>query len=163
MQKLKYIFLILLSGLLTGGLSVLPASGQDLDWQNFDQALAMTDTTSRHVLVDVSAPWCGWCRKMEKEVYPALGTLLSKHFILTRLNRDDNNTIYRYRGNRYTSTRLAQHFKIQQVPAIVILNPKGKYLTHISGFIEADNLRSILQYFATESYFHQSFKEYKTQ
>ena len=163
MHKLKSILLILFIGLLVKNLSVSPASAQDINWQNFDKALAMTDTTSRHVLVDVSAPWCGWCRKMKKEVYPALDKILSDHFILARINRDDNNTTHQYRGNRYTSTRLAQHFKVQQVPALVILNPEGKYITHMSGFIEADNLRSILQYFATESYLHQSFKEYENQ
>ncbi|MCW9707556.1 thioredoxin family protein [Fodinibius salsisoli] len=162
MQKQKNILLISLFGLLLTMLSVSPAYSQNLAWHSFDKALAMADTTSRHVLVDVSAPWCGWCRKMKKEVYPALDGILSDQFILTRLNRDDNSTMHRYQGNRLTSIRLAQHFNVQEVPAVVLLSPKGAYLTHIGGFIEPDTLKPLLQYIASNAYRHQSFEQFKT-
>lgn len=163
MQNCKNISLLLLLGLWIGSLSVSPAFSQNLDWYNFDKALAMTDTTSRHVLVDVSAPWCGWCLKMKKEVYPALNSILSHHFILTRLNRDDNSTTHRYQGNRFTSTRLAQHFNIQEVPAIILLSPRGEYLMHIRGFVEADTLKPLLKYLVNNAYQHQTLKEFKIQ
>jgi thioredoxin-related protein len=163
MQKAKLIFLLPLLALLLVCISASTILGQkNLKWHSFDKALAMTDTTSRHVLIDVSAPWCGWCQKMKKEVYPALDEILSDHFILSRLNRDDNRTTHQYQGNRFTSTRLAQHFKVQQVPAIVLLSPKGKYLTHISGFIESDTLKPLLQYIANDAYHNQSFEQFKT-
>lgn len=162
MKKLTTIFLILFLGLLLECLSISLAFGQNLNWHSFDKALAMTDTSSQHVLVDVRAPWCGWCRKMEKEVYPALASILSNHFILTNLNRDDNRTTHRYKGNSFTSTRLAQRFEVQQVPAIVLLNPKGEYLMHISGFVEPDALKPLLQFLASNAYHHTSFKQFKT-
>src|SRR5699024_9780808 len=117
----------------------------------------------QHILVDVWAPWCGWCRKMKKEVYPELASTLNEHFVLTKLNRDDNRTTYRYKGRKLTAMRLAQHLKADGVPAIVLLNEKGEYLTHISGYVESEDLKPVLQYIASNAYRHQTFDAFKNQ
>lgn len=160
-QKQQKTLLLACLGLLAGNITVTQAWGQNLNWHPFGEALAMADTTSRPILVNVQAPWCGWCRKMKKEVYPALDAILSRHFILTHLNRDDHSTTYRYRGTERTALRLVRRFRVQRIPAIVILNPDGKYLTHLSGFVEPTILKPILQYIASNTYRYQSFEQFK--
>ncbi len=139
------------------------AGAQELDWQPFEEALAEAEQQQKPVLVDVWAPWCGWCHKMKREVYPALAPQLTGRFVLTRLNRDDGETTHRYQGHVLTSTRLAQELKARGVPTVVLLAPGGDYLLHVSGFVEADQLRPVLDYVGTGVYRTQSFEAFRAQ
>lgn len=134
---------------------------QELQWLPFEKALVTADTNNRHVLVDIWAPWCGWCRKMKKEVYPALAPELSEQFILTRINRDNDEAVHHYRGQKLTSLRLSQQLRAQQVPTIVFLNSTGDYLLHVTGYLDEEMLRPLLEYIATKAYHQQSFETFK--
>lgn len=126
-------------------ISTPPLVAQDVKWHSFDEALAIADTSHKSILVDIWAPWCGWCHKMKKEVYPALSSHITDHFILTRLNRDNHEPIHTYRGRQLSSAVLAREWGVHQVPSIVLLSPKNDVLLHLSGFIEAATLERVLQ------------------
>lgn len=114
------------------------------DWIPLEKAVETASHEHKPILIDVWAPWCGWCKKMEKEVYPELSEKLNEQFVLTRLNRDDNRSKISYQNVTYTPLRLAQKLQIGSVPAMVVLSPQGEYLFHISGFIEKEKLAAFL-------------------
>jgi thioredoxin-related protein len=148
--------------LLVGGLG-REGRAQSLEWRGFEAALAAADSTGRFVMVAVSAPWCGWCHKMKTEVYPSAGVTrcLVDDFVVTRLNRDDTETRYRYQGQRRTPRALASAFRADGVPATVLLSPQGDYLLHLSGFMEPEALRTVLAYLATGAYRRTSFEDFR--
>jgi thioredoxin-related protein len=82
---------------------------------------------------------------MKRDVYPELADHLIDNYVLTRINRDDNETMHNYKGQKLSSLRLAQQLKIQSVPGIVLLNSKGEYAMHLSGFIEEKALKPLLE------------------
>jgi thioredoxin-related protein len=82
---------------------------------------------------------------------------------MTRLNREDHEEKHRYKGQNITSFRLAQKLNSETVPTIVFLTSDGNYLLHLSGFVEAKELRPVLEYIATESYRHQTFPAFMNQ
>ncbi|TYP92173.1 Thioredoxin-related protein [Fodinibius salinus] len=143
--------------------SLVQAQGQEINWQPFEKAINKARSTKKPILVDVWAPWCGWCHKMEKDVYPALVSTLKENFLLTRINRDNHKATYQYNGQRYSAIRLTQKFKIQSVPGLVFLSEEGQYLLHISGFISANKLRPILLWISSKSYQEQSYADFISQ
>jgi thioredoxin-related protein len=159
----KYIEFLLFLFLFTGMIGSFKANAQEPVWHSFEEALAIADTTDQPVLVDVWAPWCGWCHKMKKDVYPAITPALKNKFVMTRLNRDNHDKVHNYRGQKLTSFELAQQLKAESLPTIVFLASSGKYLLHLSGFREARELRPVLEYIATESYRNQTYQTFLTQ
>ena len=150
--------------LLLAWLAAVPvAPAQDLNWHPFETALAVADSTDRPVLVDIYAPWCGWCRKMKRDVYPSnrVRSCLADGFVLTRLNRDDTDTQHRYRGRRLDSKRLAQTLGAASVPTVVLLAPDGERLTRLNGFIKADVLQPVLAYVGSGAYQRQTFDAFR--
>jgi thioredoxin-related protein len=149
---------------LVAGTLVPTSQGQGLQWRPFEAALAAADSTDRFVMVAVYAPWCGWCRKMKREVYPseAVRSCLAGRFVSTRLNRDDTETTYRYRGRRLTARRLASALHAEAVPTTVLLSPRGEYLVHLPGYVEPGPLRSLLAYVSTRAYRDGSYQEFRT-
>ncbi len=146
------------------GSSVSSGWGQELEWQAFGEALSEADTSGHPVLVHVYAPWCGWCRKMETDVYPSDGVRdCLDQFVRTRLNRDDNETTHVYRGRRLTSYRLATMLRADAVPTVVLLASDGRYLLHLPGFVEPRLLQTVLAYVATEAYRDTSFETFRAE
>jgi len=125
-----------------------PTYGQNLklDWKSFEDAIEIAKTDQKPIMVDVWAPWCGWCKKMQKEVYPEHSETLKNDFILTRLNRDDNNSKVKYLDQSLSHLRLAQRFNVQSVPAVVFLSADGNYLFHVSGYVEPQKFKQVLMY-----------------
>lgn len=128
----------------------LSAQEKELNWTPFEEAIELAEEQGKPILVDVWAPWCGWCKKLQKEVYLELSETFKNDFVLTRLNRDDHESRTKYQQLSLTPLRLSQKLNVQQVPAIVMLSPEGEYLFHISGFVEADKLEEVLGYVTLE-------------
>ena len=143
--------------------SLAQSHENNLPWKSFEEAIHFADTTEKLILIDVWAPWCGWCHKMRTETYPQLSEILSENFVLGRLNRDDNQATHRYNGQIYTSFEIAQKLKVEQVPAIVILKTDGEYLLHISGYWNTEKLRPILKYLSSGAYQNREFSKFLQQ
>lgn len=122
----------------------LSAQEKELKWTPFEEAIEVAKKEQKLVMVDVWAPWCGWCKKMREEVYPELINKINDGFILTRINRDDNSTKIRYQNFNYTPLRLAQKLKVDTVPGIIFINSQGGYIAHITGFQEKEKLDEVL-------------------
>jgi thiol-disulfide isomerase/thioredoxin len=52
-------------------------------------ALAEAKSTDRTVMVHFTAPWCGWCRRLEAwQAQPRVHEILSRHFVDVRIDTD---------------------------------------------------------------------------
>ena len=67
---MKLAWMLLLFTLALRPPAVLAAeSGSPLGWLNWDQGLSEASITKRPILVDVYTDWCGWCKRMDRDVY----------------------------------------------------------------------------------------------
>lgn len=146
----------------------VPARAQDasqpapIGWKPLASALETARKTGKKVLVDVYAPWCPWCRRMQREVYtdPAVQAYLKQHFVLTRLDADDDASTVRFQGHTLSPAALAQGLGATGLPTTVFLSPEGKYLTRLPGFIATKDFLMVLRYVGTNAYVRQAYPDF---
>ncbi len=81
------------------------------------------------IFVDLFADWCGWCHKMEQEVFPSeVFQKATESKVLLRLNTEDGGE----------GTKIAQQFGITTLPTFLLLTADGSIAGTIRGYFPAN-------------------------
>jgi thioredoxin-related protein len=123
-----------------------PASDAGL-WRTWDAGLAEAERTGRPVVVDVYTDWCGWCKRMDREVYSRedVRSYLREHFVPIKLNAESSDKA-RYKGKDVTQRTVAAGFRVSGYPTTVFLRSDGAHVINVPGYVPADQFVLILRY-----------------
>ncbi len=142
MKRLKFILFILVSGVL-----VSPIYGQQTDWISLSEAQKLAAEQDKKVFIFAEADWCGYCRKMHKEVFPTqtVQDSLSKYFYPVRLDIESDKKIV-FNGNEFTERSLSEQFRVSQVPTLVFLDSEGNVLGVQPGYLPTNIFDKLLAF-----------------
>lgn len=104
------------------------AAPSPIKWGNsLDKGLATAKTSSKVVLADFATSWCGWCKKLDSDVYPnaKVTKIIDDHFVPVKLDGDKEKA-------------LDTKYKVTGYPTIVILDGDGAVLKKIVGYMPVD-------------------------
>ncbi len=113
--------------------AALAAGGWD---DNYDKALAQAKTEKKMVLLDFTgSDWCGWCMKLDKEVFstPAFKSYAKGNLVLVEVDFPH--------GKRQTKKLQEQNDKLKTehgvtgFPTIMVLNSDGTKVGQL-GYME---------------------------
>lgn len=128
-------------------LAALAAPARAVDWRSWDDGLARAKSGKRYMVVDVYTDWCGWCRRMEADVYARrdVSEYLASKFVTVKLNAESGELVHR--GERSMSARtLASQFQVTGYPTTIFLTPDGERLANLPGYVPADKFLLMLRY-----------------
>jgi thioredoxin-related protein len=119
------------------------------EWRGWDDGLQQAGAQKRPVVVDVYTNWCGWCRRMHKDVYdkPEIAEYLRKHYVTVRLNAEATDPAS-YEGKKTNSQGIAQRFRVSGYPTTVFLRSNGEHMANVPGYVAADKFMLLLRYVA---------------
>ena len=119
------------------------------DWRAWNDGLRQASAQKRPVIVDVYTNWCGWCRRMDHDVYEKaeIADYLRKRFVTIRLNAEAADPA-QYEGTRTTSQGLAQRFRVSGYPTTIFLRSTGEHMANVPGYVPADRFLLLLRYVA---------------
>jgi thiol:disulfide interchange protein len=105
-----------------------------IQWEtDMNGALAKAKEQGKKVLIDFYTEWCGFCKKMDEEVYPDAGvaSLISEKLIAVKVDAEQDR-------------QLAQKYSVQGYPTTVIVDAEGAEIGRIVGFRPAGQFREEL-------------------
>lgn len=123
-------------------------NSKEISWMSYDLGLDKAKTEDKHVFIDFTAKWCGWCKKMDKETFsrPEVIEMLNNNFIPVRVDGDSNREL-NINGYKITERNLTRHeFGVRGLPAFWFLKSDGTKLGVIRGYKPADYMMEALAY-----------------
>ena len=106
------------------------------------------------IFVDMFADWCGWCHRMEQEVFPSQTFQnATDNLILLRLNTEDG----------ADSSKLAQKFQVTSLPTFLLITPDLTIAGIIRGYAPPnDFVKSVQEAETRYTDFSQKVKQEST-
>jgi thioredoxin-related protein len=116
-------------------------------WRSWDAGLREAGATGRPVLVDVYTGWCGWCKRMDRDVYARADVqdYLARKFVTVKLDAESDGPA-RYEGRAYTSRTLAARFGVTGYPTTLFLSAKGARLGSVPGYSQPQDFLLLLRF-----------------
>lgn len=128
-------------------LAAAPSHAAGAGWKSWNAGMAEAKATGRPVLVDVYTDWCGWCKRMDRDVYSRADVrdYLSQKFVTVKLDAEAGDAA-RYEGRSFTSRTLANAFRVSSYPTTLFLKADGEHLVSVPGYIEPEKFLLLLRY-----------------
>ena len=125
----------------------LPAHAAGVTWRGWNEGLAAAAGSGRPVIVDVYTDWCGWCKRMDRDVYarPDVSEYLNDHFVMVRLNGDSNERVS-YEGRTLSARTLAGGFQVTGYPTTIFLRASGERIVNVPGYVAAPKFMKLVRY-----------------
>jgi thiol:disulfide interchange protein len=93
---------------------------------NYDKALVKAKDSKKIVMIDFTAEWCGWCKKLDKDTFTdeKVQKLLTDKAVAIKVDADENKD-------------LVKKYKVNGLPCLVFLNGEGKEVGRVEGYLDA--------------------------
>jgi len=109
----------------TGTKEVTESGVIQFNTASWNEILASAKEENKPVFLDISASWCGYCKRMKSKVYtePEVAKLYNATFINVSVDGENGEGI-----------QLAKKYGVKGYPTFVFLNPDGNISYQTSGF-----------------------------
>ena len=117
------------AGIGTTAVQQKPAEAANIQWVNsFDDGLKIARARNCPLMVDFSAEWCGWCKKLDEETWTNKDViLLAKGFVCVKIDCDTD---------RQTPAR----YGAKSLPTILFMSTDGKVIHQVLGYRNAEDM-----------------------
>ena len=111
----------------------IPGGGVAFAEASFDEALAQARSENRLLLVDVYTDWCGWCKKLDREVFgDARVAEAARELVAVRVNAEKG------------GEKVAERYNVQGYPTVLFVDGSGKVVKRIDGYVDVKEMLEIL-------------------
>lgn len=135
----------------SGGSSATDESSGEINWfTNLESAKAEANARDTIIMVDVYTDWCGWCKKLDEEVYTNPDVVrFSGTLVNLKVNAEDN----------AEGTAIAKEHGVSGYPTILFLTADGEEVDRIDGYLEAPSFLAEMQRIASGDGTYLSLKQ----
>ncbi len=112
------------------------STSEGIQWMSYDAGLQKAAKENKHVFIDFTAKWCGYCKKMDRETFSKAEviSMINDNFVPVRVDGDSQQELD-IDGYKITESNLTkQEFGVRGYPTFWFLKPDGTKLGAITGY-----------------------------
>lgn len=108
---------------------------------SWEEALQLAKDTDKILFLEVSTDWCGYCKRMKKNVYSdqAVAAYYNENFVNFSADAEKGEGI-----------AIKQQFGVKGYPTLVFIKPDGSVIEKKSGYRNADSFIELGQSMMTK-------------
>lgn len=113
-------------------LADMVAAQPRIAWLSYEAGKALAASEKKPILIDFSTSWCGWCRRMESNVFPNPEVIsFCSQFVCVKVDGDRRKDLTSAHGvDGYPTTVVLDHTG-QELHRIVGYRPSARYLEEL--------------------------------
>lgn len=126
----------------------------EIVWMSYDDGLVKAKAEDKHIFVNFTTSWCGWCKKMNKTTFKegVILDILADSFVSVKVDGDSKRELD-IDGYKITEQNLTRsEFQVRSYPTYYFLTPEGGKLGAARGYQNKDQLSKYLTYVAERQY-----------
>ena len=130
------------------------SKSDSISWFAYDNGLSMAQAEDKHLFVNFTTKWCGYCRIMNKTTFidSEIVGMLDKGFISVKVDGDSRDTLD-IDGYQIIEKNLARHeYAVKGYPTYWFLKPDGTKLGALRGYQHKDVLKQALEFVSERKY-----------
>lgn len=138
---------------------------EDVNWLTWEQAMDLSKTKKKKIVVKIYTNWCGWCKKMDKTTFDKnfIASYLNDNFYAVQFDAEQKEPIefqgkvYKYinpvNGKRgYHEFASFLTMGRMSYPTTAFFNENLDLIQPISGYQDAETFEMIATYFGDDFY-----------
>ncbi|MEW6411096.1 MAG: DUF255 domain-containing protein [Candidatus Zixiibacteriota bacterium] len=121
---------------------------KEIVWLSYDIALKKAKTEEKHIFIDFTAAWCGYCKKMDRETFSdqRVIDILNNDFVPVKVDGESSKELD-IDGYKITERNLAiREFGVRGYPTFWFLKSDGSKLAPIGGYRTTEYMLEALTY-----------------
>jgi thioredoxin-related protein len=133
-------------------------------WLSYDEGLAKAKSENKPILIDFTASWCGWCKRMDKETFsdPQVIQYITQNVVPVKVWGDDTTRagMVTYEGERMTQKALSSTYGVRGFPTFWFLDPAAGKIGPAPGYKNKDSFMPLVEYVAGSHYKTTSYENF---
>lgn len=131
------------------------------EWRSMADAIARAQADGKLVLLHAYAAWCGWCVRMDQEVYANddVQAYLAEHYTVTRLDIESD-AVVPFFEREIAMAALGSALGVSGTPTTVFVAANGELITKLPGYSPPETFLHALRYVREAAYETMTFPEF---
>lgn len=115
-------------------------------WYSYQDGWEKAKSEKKHMFVDFTATWCGWCKRLEATTFakPEVAQMLNRDFVPVKVWEKSEDTVD-IDGYKISERDLARReFRVTGYPSLWFVSPRGARIGPAGGYVDANTMMKYL-------------------